>query len=104
MERLVRDGLIQRFTVELGAEYESRLVEAHVLVKVNQAQTRSAHAGLRRIPQVTAVYAISGEYDLIVVLAAESTPELNRLLDSVASLDGIDRTNSSVVLETVLRR
>ena len=104
MERLIRDGLIERFTVELGAEYESRLVEAHVLIKVDQAHTRIAHAGLRRIAQVTAIYAISGEYDMIAVIAAESTVDLNRLLDSVASLEGITRTNSSVVLETMLRR
>ena len=104
IERLMRDGLIERFTVELGAEYESRLVEAHVLIKVDQAHTGTAHAGLRRIAQVTAIYAISGEYDMIAVIAAESTVELNRLLDSVASLDGITRTNSSVVLETILRR
>ena len=104
IDRLIREGVIERFTVELGTEYEGRLVRAHVLIKVDQAQTGNAHAGLRRISQVTAVYAISGEYDLIAVIAAESTVELNRLLDSVASLDGITRTNSSVVLETVLRR
>lgn len=104
MERLLRDGIIERFTVELGAEYEARLVEAHVLIKVDQAHTGIAHAGLRRITQVTAIHAISGEYDMIAVIAAESTVELNRLLDSVASLEGITRTNSSVVLETMLRR
>ncbi len=104
LDRLVRDGMIERFTVELGSAYESRLVRAHVLIKVDQAQTGIAHAGLRRIAQVTAIYAISGEYDMIAVIAAESTVELNRLLDDVASLDGITRTNSSVVLETILRR
>ena len=102
--RLTRNGLIERFTVELGTEYESRLVEAHVLIKVDQALTGIAHARLRRISQVTAIYAISGEYDMIAVIAAESTVELNRLLDSIASLDEITRTNSSVVLETILRR
>ena len=102
--RLTRNGLIERFTVELGTEYESRLVKAHVLIKADQALTGIAHARLRRISQVTAIYAISGEYDLIAVIAAESTVELNRLLDSIASLDEITRTNSSVVLETILRR
>lgn len=104
IDRLIRRGLIERFTVELGTEYESRLVKAHVLIKVDQAQTRIAHEGLRRISQVIAVYAISGEYDMIAVVAAESTVELNRLLDNVASLEGITRTNSSVVLETILNR
>lgn len=104
IDRLIRDGHIERFTVELGEEFEARLVRAHVLIKVDQAQTGLAHARLRRITQVTAIYAISGEYDMIAVVAAESTIELNRLLDNIASLEGITRTNSSVVLETLLRR
>ena len=104
IDRLIRDGVIERFTVDLGSDYESRLVKAHVLIKVDQALTGIAHARLRKFTQVTAMYAVSGEYDMIAIVAAESTVELNRLLDTIASLDGIARTTSSVVLETTLRR
>lgn len=104
IDRLVRDGVIERFTVDVGNSYESSLIKAHVLIKVEQALTGIAHARLQKLTQVTAIYAVSGEYDMIAILAAESTVELNRLLDTIASLDGIARTNSSVVLETTLRR
>ena len=104
IDRLVRDGVIQRFTVDLASAYESSLIKAHVLIKVDQALTGIAHARLQKLAQVTAIHAVSGEYDMIAILAAESTVELNRLLDDIASLDGIARTNSSVVLETTLRR
>lgn len=104
MDRLVREGVIERFTVDIGSAYESSLIKAHVLIKVDQALTGIAHARLHKLTQVTAIYAVSGEYDMIAILAAESTVELNRLLDTIASLDGIARTTSSVVLETTLRR
>ena len=104
IDRLVREGVIERFTVDLGSAYENSLIKAHVLIKVDQALTGIAHARLQKLTQVTAIYAVSGEYDMIAILAAESTVELNRLLDTIASLDGISRTNSSVVLETTLRR
>jgi len=104
IERLLRDGVIERFTVDLGSDYENRLIRAHVLIKVDQALTQRAQSGLQKLTQVTAIYAVSGEYDLIAIVAAESTAELNRLLDGIAALDGIERTRSSVVLETKLPR
>ena len=54
--------------------------------------------------EITALYAISGEYDLIAIVTAESTEELSRLLDDIANLEGIERTNSSVILETKFAR
>ena len=104
IERLVRDGIVERFTVDLSGEYEKRLVRAHVLIKLDQPLTGRAHARLKGFSEVKAIYAVSGEYDAIAVVSAESTGALNRLLDQIAVLDGVARTNSSVILETKLRR
>ena len=104
IDRLLRDGVIERFTVDLASDYESRLVKAHVLIKVDQALTGRTQASLQKLTQITAIYAVSGEYDMIAIVAAESTRELNQLLDGIAALNGIVRTTSSVVLETKLRR
>ena len=104
IDRLVRDGIVERFTIDLSSEYEKRLVRAHVLIKLDQPLTGRAHTRLKNLPEVKAIYAVSGEYDAIAVVSAESTGALNRLLDQIAILDGVARTNSSVILETKLRR
>ena len=104
IDRLVKDKVVERFTIDLSGEYEKRLVKAHVLIKLDQPLTGRAHARLKGLPEVKAIYAVSGEYDAIAVVSAESTGALNRLLDEIAVLDGVARTNSSVILETKLRR
>lgn len=104
MDRLQKDRIIERFTIDLGSEYENRLIRAHVLIKVDQPLTGRAHASLQKLPEVTAIFSVSGEYDMIAVIAASSTGDLNRILDSIAAFNGVVRTNSSVILETKLRR
>ena len=104
IDRLLKDGIIERFTVDLSSDYEKRLVRAHVLIKLEQPLTGRAHARLKNLTDVRAIYAVSGEYDAIAVVSAESAGALNRLLDQIAVLDGVTRTNSSVILETKLRR
>jgi len=100
LQRLENKKVISGYTVQYGSEYESSLIRAHVLIKVSQKLTGQAYVILNKIPEITALYAISGDYDMIAIVTAESPAELSKLLDDIANLQGIERTNSSVILET----
>ncbi|MFN3985862.1 MAG: Lrp/AsnC family transcriptional regulator [Rhodocyclaceae bacterium] len=102
--RLEASGVIRGYTVEYGEDYERRLLSAHVLIKVAQKLTAKTGRDLHDIPQVTALYAISGDFDMIAVVRTHSTTELSRLLDDIANLPGVERTQSSVVLEVKFDR
>lgn len=104
LQRLEHRKVISAYTVQYGSEYEAQLIRAHVLMQVSQKLTGKAYVILKKMPEITALYAISGEYDLIAIVTAESTEELSRLLDDIANLEGIERTNSSVILETKFAR
>lgn len=104
LQRLTESGVIKGFTVELGESYLSNLVSAHVSIKVKQKLTARTNIELRQLPQISALYAISGEYDLIAIVQAQSTEQLSHLLDDIGNLDGVERTNSSVILETKFKR
>ncbi|MCB1643952.1 MAG: Lrp/AsnC family transcriptional regulator [Pseudomonadales bacterium] len=104
LQRLEANGVIAGYTLRLGSEYLAGLITAHVLVKVNQKLTAQVNRDLIAIPEVIAVYAISGDYDLIAEVRSATTAGLNQLLDAIGNLDGVERTNSSVILETRLRR
>lgn len=104
ISRLEQSGVIQGYSAQLGDEYASKLVSAHVLITVQQKQTAQTNIKLREIPQITALYAISGDYDLIAIVRTETTEQLSRILDAIGNLDGVERTNSSLILETKLRR
>ncbi|HIF85382.1 MAG TPA: Lrp/AsnC family transcriptional regulator [Gammaproteobacteria bacterium] len=104
LKRLENRKVISAYTVQYGREYEGKLIRAHVLLQVSQKLTGKAYVILKKMPEITSLYAISGEYDLIAIVTAESTEELSRLLDDIANLAGIERTNSSVILETKFAR
>ena len=104
LNKLLESRVITGFTVQLGESYADSLIRAHVLIELEQKLTGQAQARLKNMRRVTALYAISGAYDMIAMVEAHSTDELSRLLDEIADLDGIARTNSSVILETKFER
>jgi len=56
------------------------------------------------MPEVAGLHAISGEYDLIAIVEAPHVTRLNDLLDAIGTMEGVERTTSSVILATKLQR
>ena len=102
--KLEASGVIRGYSVELGGEYTATQVEAHVSIKVFQKLTARTNAALEQISQVSQLNSVSGEYDLIAIVQAQSLEELSAVLDEIGNLEGVERTNSAVVLETRFRR
>jgi DNA-binding Lrp family transcriptional regulator len=104
LSKLEESGVIKGYSVEFGSEYLSDLVCSHVAIKVRQKLTVKTSAQLRQLSQISELYAISGEFDLIAVVQAHSLEQLSKILDDIGNLDGVERTNSSVILETKIKR
>lgn len=104
LRRLEESGVIRGYSVELGAEFAASQVEAHVSIKVYQKLTARTNRALEGISQVSQLYSVSGEYDLIAIVQAQTLEELSAVLDTIGNLEGVERTNSAVVLETRFRR
>lgn len=102
--RLEANGVIRGYSVELGGEYSANQVEAHVSIKVYQKLTARTNSALEQISQVSQLYSVSGEYDLLAIVQAQSLEELSAVLDQIGNLEGVERTNSAVVLETKFKR
>lgn len=104
MARLRADGIIRGYTVVLAERYRRGRMRAHVLITTRQRLTARLNRQLEAIPEIIALHAISGEFDLIIEVAAESPEGLNHVLDQVGVLEGIERTQTSVILETRFSR
>lgn len=102
--KLEASGVIRGYSVLLGGEFSANQVEAHVSIKVFQKLTARTNTSLEQISQVSQLYSVSGEYDLIAIVQAQSLEELSAVLDEIGNLEGVERTNSAVVLETRFRR
>ena len=74
------------------------------MVKIEPSAQTSAILHIQKMDTATALYTISGEYDLIVILEAENTSSLDAALDKLTSIKGIARTKTSVILSTKFER
>jgi DNA-binding Lrp family transcriptional regulator len=104
LTQLQRRGVITGFTVTVAPQAEGAQVWAHILITVAPRRSPGIEAALRRIPQVRTLHAVSGPFDLIAIVAAASVGELDRLLDRIGELDGVERTTSAIVLSTRIQR
>jgi len=100
LERLERNGVIEGYTVRLASTFSKTMIRAHVLITVTPKAASRAERDLKRIPQITALYSVSGPHDLIAVIEAISVEQMDHLIDEIGALDGIERTISSIILST----
>lgn len=104
LARLETTGVITGYSVKLSETYLQNRVSAHVSIKVKQKLTTQTNVELKRFTAITQLYAISGEYDLIAIVEESSLEQLSHTLDLIGNLDGVERTTSSVILETKFTR
>jgi DNA-binding Lrp family transcriptional regulator len=104
LAKLERGRVIAGYTVSLGDEVEAALVRAHVMITLEPRKSALIEAALRRIDEVRTLHSVSGTFDLIAIVAAPSIGELDRLIDCIGALDGVERTTSAIVLSTRIQR
>ena len=104
IERQEADGVIAGNGLRLSERYLSGLVRAHVLITIRPKALPAVTAALAAIKEVTTLHSVSGTFDLIAILAAPSILELDRLIDRIGALDGVERTLSSIILSTRISR
>ena len=56
------------------------------------------------MPDVRTLAAISGTYDLMADVAAETTARIDAVLDAIGHLKGVQKTMSSIVLSVKFER
>jgi DNA-binding Lrp family transcriptional regulator len=104
LTKLENSGVIKAYSIVLGSEYSNKLISANVSLKVNPNLRRNICIALRKIHNISHIYSISGEYDLLATIQAQTLEKLNEILNMVCSLEGIERTNSSIILDTVFEK
>ena len=104
LERLERQRVVAGYTIVVPDELEAALVRAHVLITVAPRQSAAIEAALRKIAEVRVLHSVSGPFDLIAIVAAQSIGELDALIDRIGALEGVERTTSAIVLSTRIER
>lgn len=98
IEKLVRQGIIKRFTIEYELENEIRAV---VMVQSTpQIPTSEISKKIAKIQGVEVVYETTGDYDILVIVRGTNITSINRTIDEIRSIQGVVGTNSTIILRT----
>jgi DNA-binding Lrp family transcriptional regulator len=104
LKRLEKAGVIAGYTVRLGEDAQRGRMKVHALLRVDPKKGESVVQALHRITQVRAVFAISGIFDCMALVEAETTAEIDTVLDAIGSIPGVEGTQSSIVLSVKFDR
>jgi DNA-binding Lrp family transcriptional regulator len=104
VESLERRGVIAGYTLRLAEEVSSRLVRAHVTIVVVPKASGGVVSALQRMPELRALHSVAGVFDLLAVVEAQDVPSLDAAIDKIGALEGVERTQSSIILSTKFER
>jgi DNA-binding Lrp family transcriptional regulator len=96
VERLVEDGVIERFTVATRTGNVRAMVELDVDVNVRTTEL-SAH--LAEWDAVDFAWQVSGEADVVLVVDVADTTSLNALIQRARDLDEVVSTKTRLILD-----
>ena len=104
VESLERRGVITGYTLRLAEEVTSRMVRAHVTIVVAPKASAGVVTALKRMPELRALHSVAGVFDLLAVVEAQDVPSLDAAIDRIGAVEGVERTQSSIILSTKFER
>jgi DNA-binding Lrp family transcriptional regulator len=101
VERLLDDGIIERFTVSTRTGNIKAMIEVSVKVNVHTTEISETVA---EWDQVDFVWQVSGEEDVVLVVDATDTGAVNRLITRAREMDEVENTKTRLILDEQLGR
>jgi DNA-binding Lrp family transcriptional regulator len=95
VQKLLKSGVIRRFTIETADERP----EALVLVSTSPAFSTSKVAEqILTIDGVKSVSELAGRYDVSVIVSGEEIASVNKSIDDIRGIEGVQDTHTLFVL------
>jgi DNA-binding Lrp family transcriptional regulator len=104
LKRLKKTGVITGYTVRMNSDLRKRVLRVHAMLNIDAKKGDAVVKALHDIPQVRAVFAISGAMDFLALIEADTTDEIDSVLDAIGLIQGVEKTQSSLVLSVKFDR
>ena len=105
VDRLVADGIIRGFTIQVDPAVEGLATEAYVeLFCRGTVAPRELKRILSGVPEVVDAGTVTGSADAIVHMRSRDIPSLEMALERVRVAPNVDHTRSAIVLSRLVNR
>lgn len=102
--RLEKTGVIAGFGVRLGGQMEDNAILAFCGLSVQPKAAPAVVRALQRFPEIEELNSVSGPVDYMAVIRCDTHARLDKLLDEIGMLDGVNHTTTSIVLARKIDR
>ena len=101
MERLQSQGVIERFTIELGQGTGPEIIRAVMMIELEGVLTRSVTRKLKLMPAIVSLHSTNGTWDLVAQIETVNLPEFDRVLREIREIKGVLNSETSLLLNAV---
>jgi Lrp/AsnC family transcriptional regulator for asnA, asnC and gidA len=101
IERLLKNGVIRRFTALVDPRALGLNVSAAVMFKVDPKKLDQLLEKLTSMKDVTNVYQLSGEWDLIAVVFAKDIQDLHERIEELRRTEGVKEMNVMITTRII---
>ena len=98
LEKLVKSGVIQRFTIELDPALDMDVIRAVMMIELEGTMTRSVTRTLKHMDAIVALHTTNGTWDLVAHVETSNLPEFDQVLRKVREIKGVLNSETSLLL------
>ncbi len=99
VQSMVSGGVIKRFTIEKSSTHG---VRALTMIAVDPGTpTYEVSKRVSQLVGVERIYEVTGEYDIVMVSSGSSIEGINKVIEDVRKIEGVEKTNTIIVLRTL---
>lgn len=100
LDRLVQGGEIAGFTVLTRSDVRPDAVRGLMMLEIAGRGAEKTMKQLQRMAEVQAVHSTNGTWDLIAEIGAETLESFDQVLFAIRRMDGVTRSETSLLLST----
>lgn len=100
IKRMEDSGIIKGYIPVLDVEKVGFDFRAIVYLNISKGKLRFIEEKIVEYPNVVGVYDVTGDYDAVIIGRFENRDHLNKFVKELHTMKYIERTNTSIVLNT----
>ena len=104
IKRLVKRGLIRKFTIVINDEALGFSVKALTGINMDSKLRDNVLNELFKIPEVREVAEVTGRFDVLVTMTARSQDEMHQLIsEKLGRIEGVQKTETFIEMRKTTR-
>jgi Lrp/AsnC family transcriptional regulator for asnA, asnC and gidA len=101
VKNLEKNGILKSYTVKIDPSKVGYSLTAIVLIQIEGGHLQDVEDKIANLPNVTAVYDVTGDYNAVVITKFKDGADLNTFIKNLLTIPHVRRTVTNVALSVI---